>query len=255
MRHRGDLMTYPVRFKRLPLVALLFLALPFAASAQVAGRHRAVAHPGNTAGDVNVTGTVSDAENSPLAGAIVSFGDRTSNVTGSNGKYSISLPSGSTINLSVDQFAYAKQTKTITVSAGAIVNFALTAKSLTTIKLKNGDTKRVVSDTGQFAFLIPFSGYIRSDQANLCKPDGSGFTPNRSEIVKITGPITAVNFAPCCEKAPVVTANFQMKTGETIQAYFVDSCFGNDVVFLGRDPNGGAFTYISFPDIQEIDFP
>jgi hypothetical protein len=246
-------MTQSLHIARLSFMALALLALPL--SAQV-GRHRAVAHPGNKDGNVNVSGVVTNASGgAPISGAIIHFGERTSNVTGSDGKYTVSLPSGSNITLSAEQFAFGTQQKAITVAAGLTVDFSLSAKPLTAIKLKSGETKNVVYDTAQFAFLVPFSGYIRSNQANLCKPDGSAFTPDRLDIAHITGPIGEVTFAKCCEKVPVIAATFQMKSGESTVAYFVDSCFGNDVVFLGRDPNGGAFTYVSFKDIAQVDMP
>lgn len=244
-------MTLSLRIARLSLAVLFLAALPLHAQ----GKRRAVAHPGNAGGDIAISGTITDASTgAPIAGALITYGDRASNITGADGKFTINVPAGNAV-LTADQFAYGQQAKTITAAPNVVVNFSLTPKSLATIKLKNGEVKKVVYDTAQFAYLIIFSGYIRSDQASLCKQDGQPFQPFKGEISRIFGPITEVTFAPCCEKAPVVTANFQMKSGATVVGYFADSCFGNEVVFMGRDPQTGAFTYVRWLDITEVTLP
>jgi hypothetical protein len=241
------------RFPRFALTLVALLCLSLTLSAQT--KHRSVAHPGNAAGDVSITGVITDAATGlPISGALVRYNDRASNVTGADGKFSINVPA-SLVTLTVEQFAYGSQEKTITAAPNLTVNFSLTSKSQVSIRLKSGETKRVVYDTARFAFLIPFSGYVQSDQVNLCKPDGSGFTPGRTEIAQITGPINEVTFTPCCDRGPVVSANFRLKNGQTTTGYFVDSCFGNDVVIMGRDPGTGAFTYVSFKDVAQVDFP
>ena len=123
------------------------------------------------------------------------------------------------------------------------------------MKLTNGETHILDLGTSQFAFLITFSGYARYDNGNFCKPDGSTFAPGKTEIAKIIGPATPVNFSTCCTLGPVMTLNVELKTGEKSQVYFNDSCQGNEVDFLGRELSTGVFNYFNFANIAEIDFP
>ena len=46
-----------------------------------------------------------------------------------------------------------------------------------------------------------------------------------------------------------------MKSGEKSHVFFNDSCFGNEVDFLGREKSTGTYLYFRFTDIAEIDFP
>jgi hypothetical protein len=46
----------------------------------------------------------------------------------------------------------------------------------------------------------------------------------------------------------------EMKSGERTQAFFNDSCFGNEVDFIGRERTTGQFLYLKFTDIKELDF-
>ena len=50
-------------------------------------------------------------------------------------------------------------------------------------------------------------------------------------------------------------ANAEMKSGEKTQVYFKDSCFGNEVDFVGRERSTGQFMYFNFANVAEIDFP
>jgi hypothetical protein len=52
-----------------------------------------------------------------------------------------------------------------------------------------------------------------------------------------------------------MTVNVEMKSGETSQVYFNDSCFGNEVDFIGRERSTGQWLYFNFTNIAEIDFP
>jgi hypothetical protein len=46
----------------------------------------------------------------------------------------------------------------------------------------------------------------------------------------------------------------EMKSGERTQAFFVDSCFGNEVDFIGRERSTGQYLYLRFTDITELVF-
>ena len=110
-------------------------------------------------------------------------------------------------------------------------------------------------DTAQFAYLIPFSGYVRSDAGNFCKDDGTSITPDKHAIKRVIGPAVPVDNSACCKIGPIFKAQVEMKTGEKFTVYFNDSCFGNEVDFLGREKSSGNYQYFKFADIAEVDFP
>jgi Carboxypeptidase regulatory-like domain len=204
---------------------------------------------------VTVTGTVTDAvTNKPVKGVQIANGVVFS-LTDDAGLYSIKLPAGRPTLLTATYFAYKPLTRTVTPSDGATFDFALASNPSIFVKTKAGETVDLDYDSSKFAYIVVFSGYVMDDSANLCKPDGSAWGPNKSEFNKIVGPATDVNFSPCCTRGPVTTVNVEMKTGEKTAVYFNDSCFGNEEDFLGRERSTGNFRYFSFKDITEIDFP
>jgi len=239
-------------FPRL-LLPMLIATLPLSAAQT---RERAVQKTPTT---VTVTGVVRDASGAPVAGAIVHSGTYHSNPNGSvaDGKYSIDLPIGRPVLITVDDFAFDSVTQTFTPTKTAnSLDIQMTKpRPAVTVKLSNGDTHVLDLGTSQFGYYISLSGYVRFDNANLCKPDGSAFAPSKSDIARIVGPATSVNFSPCCTRGPVMTANLQMKSGDQSAVYFNDSCFGSEVDFIGRERSTGQWMYFNFANIAEIDFP
>ncbi len=238
-------------FSRFSAAALLMFAVPLSAAVRL--------HAISPLAEVIVSGVVRDASTgAPVGGAIVHSGTSFSNQngTGPDGKYSLSLPANRPTLLTVDHFAYQSQTITFTPIKDATVDFSLTTpRPAVTVKLTSGETHVLDLGTSQFAYLIPFSGYARYDNANFCKPDGSAFAPAKTEFARILGPATSVNFSGCCTLGPVMIVNVEMKSGERTAAYFNDSCFGNEVDFIGRERSSGQYLYFNFANIAEIDFP
>jgi len=207
---------------------------------------------------VTISGVVKDATGAPVAGAIVHSGTfhSNSNGTSADGKYVLTLPGGRLTVITVDDFAFESVTVPFTPTKDATLDVTLTApRPSVTVKLTNGETHVLDLGTSQFAYLIPLSGYARFDNANFCKPDGSSFAPSKTEITRVVGPATSVNFSACCTRGPIMTASVELKSGEKTQVYFNDSCFGNEVDFLGRERSTGQFVFYNFANVAEIDFP
>lgn len=249
-------MTLVSRLPRVVAVAALLLIAAVAAPLAAATSKRHIDRPLPL---VTVTGTVIDASSGkPVQGVIVANGVVFS-VTDSSGNYSLSLPLGRPTLLTATYFAFKPSTITVTPqstpSAGAGFNFSLTPNPSITVKTTAGETVSLDYDTSKFAYIIVFIGYVKDDNANFCLPDGTSWAPNKSEFNKVVGPSQDVNFSPCCTKGPVTTANVEMKSGLKTAVYFNDSCFGNEVDFLGRERSTGNFRYFAFKDIAEIDFP
>ncbi len=216
-------------------------------------RRRAVAPP--VAGPaIPVIGVVKDASNGlPVQLATASYGDQTAH-TNANGEFTLNLPTGSPATVSIQHPGFLPFSKAVTAQSGVKVNLAITGQPSVTIKTTTGTTYIVDIGTSQFAYAMPFSSYVPTDNANFCTPDGSAFTPNKTEFRKIVGPATPSALASCCEGA-VLTANVEMKSGTATPVFFKDSCHGTEVDFYGREKSTGTYRFLKFTDIAEIDFP
>ena len=120
---------------------------------------------------VTISGVVRDASGAPVAGAVVHSGTYYSNRNGTlpDGKYTLTLPGGRPTLLTVEDFAFEPVTVTVTPANNAVVDLTLTnSHPAVTVKLTNGETHVLDLGTSQFAYLIPFSGYARFDNANWC---------------------------------------------------------------------------------------
>lgn len=207
---------------------------------------------------VTITGVIRDASGAPVAGAIVHSGTFYSNSNGTDpdGKYSLKLPGNRLTLITVEDFAFDPVTVPFTPTKDAKLDLTVTRpRPALTVKLSSGETHILDLGTSQFGYLIPLSGYGRTDNANFCKPNGTAFAPAKTEFARIVGPATSVNFSGCCTRGPVMMVNVEMKSGETSQVYFNDSCFGNEVDFIGRERSTGQWLYFNFTNIAEIDFP
>jgi carboxypeptidase family protein len=207
---------------------------------------------------VTIRGVVRDSGGAPVAGAYVRSGTYSSsrnNGTKADGKYSLTIPGGRPTLLTVEDFAFEPVTVSMTPKADMTVDFTLTTSRPTvTVKLTNGEKHVLDLGTSRFAYYIVFAGYARFNSANLCKTDGSAFAPHKTEFAKIVGPFSLVNFSPCCSRGAVVTANVEMKSGDKMQVYFNESCYGSELDFLGRERSTGLYNYFKFDDIAEIEF-
>jgi len=236
------------------VLAIGVLIASSACAAQTSqSRRRAVAPP--VAGPaIPVTGVVKDASNGlPVQLATAAYGEQTAH-TNANGEFTLNLPTGSPVTVSIQHPGFLPFNKAVTAQAGVKSQFALTGLPSVTVKTTTGTTYIVDIGTAQFAYAMPFSSYVPTDNANFCKPDGSEFTPNKSEFRKIVGPATPTTLAACCEGS-LLTANVEMKSGTTTPVFFKDSCHGTEVDFYGREKSTGTYRFVKFSDIAEIDFP
>ena len=233
------------------LIAALLMctALPLAAATR--------RHPVAPLSYVTISGVVRDATTGlPILGAIVHSGTSFCQAGGTkaDGIYMLNIPGARPVLITVDQFAYQTQTVAFTGTAGATLDFSLTPLPVATVHMVNGDTHIVTLDTAQFGYAVVFSNYVRGDNANLCKTDGSSVAPSKVDFAKIIGPPTSVNFAPCCAVGPLLMMNVEMKSGDKFPAYFHDSCYEDEIVFIGRERSTGLYVYLDFIKIAEIDF-
>lgn len=238
------------------LLALVILIASSACAQSTPVRRHASAPPvAPPAGPLTkITGVVKDASNGvPVQLAVVTCGDQSS-PTNALGQYFLSVPTGTPATVTVLHPAFLPFQQSITAQAGGKYDFALTGYPSVTIKTTSGTTYIVDIGSSKFAYPLPLSSYVTSDSANLCLPDGSAFTPDKSAFTKITGPATASPLAACCDGG-LLTANAEFKGSPASAVFFKDSCHFTEVDFGGREKSTGTFRWVKFTDIAEIDFP
>jgi hypothetical protein len=250
---KGDFMTLVSRTTRAFYLLALAALVTMPAGAQ--NRHRAVSPTGQTGPTTQITGTVKDATNGLLVESAAVTSNGQTLTTNGNGQFVMTLPVGKVSTISIEHPSFNSFTQSITVQSGGKYDFALVEKGSVTIKTKTNETHIVDIGTAQFAYAITFSGYVRSDNGNFCKEDGSDFTPAKTEFSRVLGPAVPLSAPQCCQFGTVMSANVEMKSGAKLAVYFKDSCTGNEVDFVGREKATGHYQYFNFTNIAEIDFP
>jgi hypothetical protein len=246
-------MTFSTRKLAIALFAIL-LALPV-----FAAKRRAAGHPSNASTDATLRGTVlDDATGQPVVGATVAVQglNNKTDSTDAAGNYEIKHVPFGTYTLAFSRTGYDPKSASVTVTASSLpTQVRLTPKAAVVVKLTNGTTVQIDTETVEFAYMVPFSGYARSEYARFCLPGTGEYQPDRSEIKKIVGPIVPGTNAGCCKDGTPLKATLQLRTGQTQEVFFADSCVGYEVDFLGRDHVSGQFVFLKFSEISEITFP
>ncbi|MEA2488278.1 MAG: CarboxypepD reg-like domain, partial [Acidobacteriota bacterium] len=224
----------------------ILLALPV-----FAAKRRAAGHPANTASDATLRGTVLDnVTGQPVTGATVTVQglSNKTDTTDVAGHFEIKhLPFG-VYTLSFTRTGYEPKSAGITATANSStpIETRLTPKPVVLVKMTNGSTVQIDTETVEFAYMVPFSGYARSEYARFCLPGTGEFQPDRSEIKKISGPIVPGTNASCCKDGNPLKATVQLRNGQTSEVFFIDSCVGYEVNFIGRDHVSGQFVFLKF---------
>ncbi len=205
-------------------------------------------------GKATLTGIVRDAANGlPVRSVALNASDGQHFLTGEDGRYLFSIASRP-MTIRVERVGFLPASKTLVAGAPLSLDFALEYAPAVTVKTVAGESFVLDFASSKFAYAQVFSGYVNADTATLCKSDGSAFKPNKKEFDRIVGPgIPATS--PCCDRGPSLKANAEMKNGDKIPVYFVDSCYGYEVTFLGLERTSATAKYFKFTDIAEIDFP
>jgi hypothetical protein len=240
------------------IAVLAMLAMPFALAAQQTGssattsKRRAAKHS-PAGGALTLTGTVTDAATgSPIAEVEIVVGAHDV-VSDEHGQFTIPDLQAGGATVTFQRWGYQSVTRSITID-GTSMNVSLAPKAVILVKDSGGTTHRADFELSQFGYVIPFGNLAKSDTIDLCKTTGEHVVVDKSTLVKITGPATAVNSSACCKVAPVLNINITLKGGQPFTAAISDSCF-NDEVFAARDRDTLQWVYLKFTDIAEIDFP
>ena len=235
--------------KRFAMLLLIVAALPL--TAQTARRRAAAPSVPVTV----VRGKVTDADtNTPVAFAVITNGPRSGRAD-AQGNYAVQVPLGLTSVIIASRTGYESSTVQVVGRDNLSVNFTLKGKPTTSVRLTNGTTYQLDTETVQFAQEVPFSSTARSDSALVCNSDASKTTLNKSEIAKITGPGTLVTNSACCAATPVVRLTVDLKSGEHRDVLLAETCTGVFMDIAGQDHTTGQFIFARFGDIQEVVFP
>jgi hypothetical protein len=235
-----------------------FILILACAGSLAAGKRRAVEHPGPAA---LLTGTIhgtilDDTTGVPVPSVRVSVGNR-SDVTGADGKFQANNVSGAgSIPVEASRSGYLTKTYTITTSGDQTITLRLTPTPTVHVKKTDDSTLEVDFESAEFGYGVPFSGYRQFRYEDFCK-GGLAVQIDRSEISKINGPAVVVHGSPCCPDKDVLRVNLLLKTGETTDVFFIDSCEAGvtRIDFIARDHLQGQFKFIPFSEIREVVFP
>lgn len=239
----------------------LFLALClFSTLSAHAAKRRAVAHP-SPAGDLItsalITGVVlDDTTGVPIASARLSIGAK-SDVTAADGKFSAKNVSGyGFISVEATRSGYLPASTKLTTSGDHQVTLRMTPTPTVHARKTDGTTYNLDFESLEFGYAVPFSGYRQYQYEEFCK-NGVNVQIDRSEIKQINGPATVVTGAPCCPTKDVLKVNLELKTGENVDVYFIDSCEAGvtRIDLIARDHTQGQFVYLPFSELSEVVFP
>lgn len=238
-------------FRRTTLFLALSLIIATASFAATPQKRRAVSPGTSTA---ILSGTVLDAVTSqPVPDVTVSRPGH-SGRTDADGKFMIQLPTGTNHVLSFTRIGYETLESTVNITADSSQTFRLTPKATVKVQMTNGTTYELDTDTVEFGYSAPFSGYTKDSKLNLCKAGGESFQPDRSEIRKITTGATLTD-ATCCAQGPIPAITVELKTGSTSTAGFTEACFGYKVDVIALDHVKSTPVYLHFSDIANMTFP
>ncbi len=177
--------------------------------------------------------------------------------TDANGAFTMKLPAGAAVNLQILRAGYKPYATTITTAALGIFvqRYRMTANPTVQIRTTAGVVHQIASDTIEFGYIVPFSGFTKDRTAEMCRADGSALSADRDDIKRVQGPATLVTNSKCCDRGPVAMVLLEMRNGERTPGYFKDSCFGYAMLVIGLGQTTGQQIDVRLSEVTEIVFP
>lgn len=246
----------PAQLRRFAVAVVI--ATVISVPSYAAAKRRAVGHrtpPVPITG--TVTGTVTDAvTGAPVVALTVSIGIR-SGATDAQGKFEVKNVTGAgTLEVKTDRSGYLPTTTVLGPNDPKILSLRVTPTPTITVRRTNGQTVQIDTESMKFGYPVPFSGYRDSEFEDFCKADGTKVRYNNSELKRLVGPATSTSAAACCSGGDAMRMTVTLRTGETSDLVFTDTCAGRETVDLGgRNHTTGDFEHIVISEIAEIVFP
>lgn len=247
----------PTMFRR-SLIAVLFAATLFTVSSEAQKRRGITPRsPGVPFTREVISGQILDnVTNQPVIGATVTGGNRV-DVTNAEGRFDLKNVTGQgSITFIVERSGYVPYNSQYKATDPSTVNIRLTPTKTVTIRQTNGTVHEVDMESLLFGYPVPFSGYRESESEDLCTVDGTKLHINRAQMAKLMGPAVFVAGGACCTQGNAAKMTVQLKSGQTMDVLFTDTCEERYKVDVGaRQHVSGQFVHIAITDIAEIVFP
>lgn len=236
------------------LVAALCLAVP----AQAKRRALTQRSPGIQFTLEKVTGQVLDnATSLPVISARVQIGNR-SDTTDAQGRFEVkNVTATGYATFEVERSGYLPYSAQFKPNDPTTVTVRLNPTATVTLKKTNGETIQLDMESLKFGYPVPFSGYREAESDDFCRiSDGSKHYIHRAQMAKLVGPATLVAGGSCCAEGNAYKMSLTLKTGQTMDVIFTDTCEERYKVDIGaRVHSTGAFVHIPITDVTEIIFP
>lgn len=216
-------------------------------------KRRAVAS-GTATAEAVLSGTLVDATTgAPVIQAEVRAPGR-GGYTDAAGHFAIRLSTSRNTTLTFSRAGYQTLNANVNITGDTAKTFLITPNPTVKVRTTAGMSIELDAETVEFGYIAPFSGYSKDSKLNLCKGGGGSFTPDRSEMRKITA-ATPLTDAACCTSGSIPAINVELKSGGTTTGGFADACIGYKVDVIAQDHKTAQPVYIHFSDIAEITFP
>jgi hypothetical protein len=242
---------------KLALAAMMLLAaLPSLAAA----KRRSVRQPSNgPAFSGTINGSVVDATSGlPVAFATIEVLNTKIQAT-AQGTFEINDVNGfgSNIPVTASRTGYNPSTQTISGNGTHTLTFRLQSRPTVAVRMIDGTSYQLDDDSIKTGYVILFSGYVSTSDPKFCKADGTQTQVHLSDVKKFLGPAATVTNSACCtrENAQLQRINVTLKSGESGDWTFKDSCDGYTTDLLGRNHTSGDQLFLKFSEIAEVTFP
>jgi hypothetical protein len=235
------------------LVAALLTSVPAEAKRRAVG----VRGIGGPAQD-QIIGVITDAVTGlPVIGMTINAGFRSAS-TDENGRFSIDrLDTTKPISIDTDRSGYLPFQTTVQPGQSRNLTIRVTPTPTVLVRLTNGQTLQLDNESVKFGYPVPFSGYRESPAEDFCKTsDGTKVNLNKSVMKRLAGPAQFVSAGNCCDAGSAAKMSLTLRTGETFDVIFVDTCEERYKVDVGgRNHVTGLFEHVLLTDIVEVVFP
>ena len=247
----------PLKLRRNVVVALA-AALCIAIPAQ-AGKRRAVGtRPAGAEFTVDqISGQVLDSvTGQPVAFASLAIGNRR-DTTDAEGRFDVKNVRGFGVTtVEVERSGYQPYSAPFRPNDPTILAIRLIPTPTAKIRKTNGEVLDVDMESLKFGYPVPFSGYRDSESEDFCALDGQKSYIHRSQMAKLAGPAVIVPGGSCCEAGSAAKMSLTLKTGQTMDVLFTDTCEERYKVDVGvRIHTTGEFVHVPITEIAEILFP
>jgi hypothetical protein len=236
------------------LAAVLFIAVPSQGQKR---RSVGVRSPGVQFSLDVLSGQVLDsATGQPVISASVFGGNRT-DVTDTQGRFDLKAITGfGSLTIQVERSGYQPFSATFKPGDPTPLAVRLAPTTTVTIRKTNGETLQVDMESLKFGYPVPFSGYRDAESDDFCTIDGQKLYIHRAQMTKLVGPAVMVAGGACCTSGNAAKMTLTLKTGQTMDVLFTDTCEDRYKVDIGaRVHSTGLFVHVPITDIAEMIFP